>query len=299
MAPSARQALELPAGTFAATGSDLGDVLETTSQPLGTHDHRVRRPGSGRARRSRPPPRAGAAPRRVEDTGLSNEFLIDLILKILYIQGARTGRQLVDTICLPFPFVDEQLLAAAAPAARRGAGDQRAQPGRVHLRSDRRGPRPRQGRARRPASTSGRRRCRSSSTRTGWTGSRSATRTSPARWCGKAFNWLVLAAGMLEMLGPAINSAKSLFLYGESGNGKTAIAETIARLLGGSLYIPHAIEIDGQIMVLYDPVYHQAGGGRAAGAGHGDRVAASTPGRRSTTSATSWCTGRWCSPAAS
>jgi uncharacterized membrane protein (UPF0127 family) len=32
----ARQALELPAGTFAATGSDLGDVVETTSQPLGT-----------------------------------------------------------------------------------------------------------------------------------------------------------------------------------------------------------------------------------------------------------------------
>jgi predicted ATPase with chaperone activity len=35
------------------------------------------------------------------------------------------------------------------------------------------------------------------------------------------------------------------------------MAETIARLLGGSLYIPHAIEIDGQIMVLYDPVYHK------------------------------------------
>jgi len=62
---------------------------------------------------------------------------------------------------------------------------------------------------------------------------------------------------MLDQIGPAINSAKSLFLYGESGNGKTAMAETIARLLGGSLFIPHAIEIDGQIMVLYDPVYHK------------------------------------------
>ena len=32
----ARQALELPAGTFAATGTGIGDVLETTSSPLGT-----------------------------------------------------------------------------------------------------------------------------------------------------------------------------------------------------------------------------------------------------------------------
>ncbi|MBA3403999.1 MAG: hypothetical protein H0U13_04805 [Gemmatimonadaceae bacterium] len=61
---------------------------------------------------------------------------------------------------------------------------------------------------------------------------------------------------MFEILGPAINSARSLFLYGAPGNGKTFIAETISHLLGGEIYIPHAIEVDGQILVLYDPVYH-------------------------------------------
>src|SRR5690606_13065307 len=61
---------------------------------------------------------------------------------------------------------------------------------------------------------------------------------------------------VFDILGPAINSARSLFLYGGPGNGKTMISETIASLLGGAIYIPYAIEVDGQILVLYDPVYH-------------------------------------------
>ena len=57
---------------------------------------------------------------------------------------------------------------------------------------------------------------------------------------------------------PAINSAKSLFLYGAPGNGKTMIAETISHMLGGDIFVPYAVEIEGQIMVVYDPVYHHA-----------------------------------------
>ena len=63
---------------------------------------------------------------------------------------------------------------------------------------------------------------------------------------------------MHDVLGPSINSAKSLFLYGAPGNGKTMIAETISHLLGGDIFVPFAVEIEGQIMVLYDPVYHHA-----------------------------------------
>ena len=49
-------------------------------------------------------------PATLDDLGLSEEFIIDLLLKTLYMQGARTGQQLVESLCLPFPFVDEQLL---------------------------------------------------------------------------------------------------------------------------------------------------------------------------------------------
>ncbi len=72
----------------------------------------------------------------------------------------------------------------------------------------------------------------------------------------EGFSELVLETGMTDQLGPAINSGKSLFLHGDSGNGKTAIAEIIARMLGGDLFIPYALEIDGQVIVIYDPVYH-------------------------------------------
>jgi len=67
---------------------------------------------------------------------------------------------------------------------------------------------------------------------------------------------LVLNEDLIDALGPAVNSAKSLFLYGHPGNGKTAIAEAIAGMLGGIVYVPYAVDIDGQVMLVYDPIYH-------------------------------------------
>ena len=49
-------------------------------------------------------------PQTLAETGLSEEFLVDLTLKILYVHGARSGDQLAGFIKLPFPFVDDQLL---------------------------------------------------------------------------------------------------------------------------------------------------------------------------------------------
>ncbi|HXS23894.1 MAG TPA: hypothetical protein VN719_06680, partial [Gemmatimonadales bacterium] len=49
-------------------------------------------------------------PETIEATGLSAEFVVDLLLKTLYMQGARTGQQLMETVKLPFPFVDDMLL---------------------------------------------------------------------------------------------------------------------------------------------------------------------------------------------
>ena len=49
-----------------------------------------------------------------------------------------------------------------------------------------------------------------------------------------------------------------MFLYGDSGNGKTNLAESIARMMGGDLFVPHAVDVDGHVMVLYDPVHHRA-----------------------------------------
>ena len=72
----------------------------------------------------------------------------------------------------------------------------------------------------------------------------------------KSFSHLVLSGSLLKRLGPAISSGKAMFVYGPSGNGKTAIAETIGALLPETVYIPHAITVGGQIIIMFDPVSH-------------------------------------------
>ena len=74
----------------------------------------------------------------------------------------------------------------------------------------------------------------------------------------RAFGDLIISEPVLNEVGPAVNSASSVFLFGYPGNGKTSIAERITRLMGDAIYIPHAIEADGQIIKLYDPIVHTA-----------------------------------------
>ncbi|HEY2432648.1 MAG TPA: hypothetical protein VGI12_08230 [Vicinamibacterales bacterium] len=72
----------------------------------------------------------------------------------------------------------------------------------------------------------------------------------------RGFDQLVVNDGMYDLLGPAVNSGKSLFLYGAPGNGKTVVAEGIGRALGSDMHVPHAIDIDGQTITVFDPVNH-------------------------------------------
>lgn len=73
-----------------------------------------------------------------------------------------------------------------------------------------------------------------------------------------AFAHLTLSNGMLAKVGPAVSSGRAIFLYGPSGNGKTTIAEAIGQVLPGSVYMPHAILVGGEIVTVYDPVSHVA-----------------------------------------
>jgi hypothetical protein len=72
-----------------------------------------------------------------------------------------------------------------------------------------------------------------------------------------AFRDLVLPDSLLQTLGCVINSRSSLFLTGLPGTGKTAVSERMNAALYGNMWIPYAIEIDGQIIRIFDAHCHK------------------------------------------
>jgi SpoVK/Ycf46/Vps4 family AAA+-type ATPase len=74
----------------------------------------------------------------------------------------------------------------------------------------------------------------------------------------QGFQHLIVGDAVLEKLGPAVNAGKAVFLYGAPGNGKTVIAEGMGRTLGGDMYIPHALDVDGHTITMFDPITHDS-----------------------------------------
>jgi len=72
----------------------------------------------------------------------------------------------------------------------------------------------------------------------------------------QAFSDLVVSDRMLDQMGPAIISQTSIFVYGPTGNGKTSLAERMLRVYHDAVMIPYAVEVDNQIISVYDPVVH-------------------------------------------
>ena len=157
-------------------------------------------------------------PETLEEAGLSAEFVEELLLKVLYVHGARSGQHLTDVVRLPFPFVDSQLLdmqqrrfveVRSTTGANRGSyvfdltgtGRERAREAFAGSRYVGPAPVPLAQYKRAVAEQS--------------IGKAHVTREAMRA----GFAGLVLDDAMLDVLGPAVNSAKSLFLFGEAGNG--------------------------------------------------------------------------------
>src|SRR4030066_1164295 len=194
---------------------------------------------------------------RVEDTGLSQLWLQDLALKVLYFRGYLTGFQVAEAMALPFAGLVDQILEAlkrekfvevktqvgfgegSYQYAITGAGIARAR--EAMERSQYAGPAPV------PISVyndSIRRQSR-------------GRPTVHPRSMRQALTDLVLSEKTFNRIGPAVNSGTSLFLYGPPGNGKTSIARAIGNMiLQEDMYIPYALDIDGQVVKLYASVNH-------------------------------------------
>ncbi|TWU49871.1 ATP-binding protein [Rubripirellula reticaptiva] len=72
-----------------------------------------------------------------------------------------------------------------------------------------------------------------------------------------AFKDLLINPAMLNKLGPAVASGRGMFLFGFPGNGKTSIAERVTGAFGKYVWIPRAIDIDGDVLRVFDPMCHE------------------------------------------
>jgi hypothetical protein len=73
----------------------------------------------------------------------------------------------------------------------------------------------------------------------------------------EVFSDLVIPDDLLDQVGPAVISHKSVFFYGPTGNGKTSIAERLVRIYTDTVVVPYALDVDRHIVTIFDPVVHR------------------------------------------
>ena len=193
------------------------------------------------------------APDSIVSAGLSSSQVEALIAKFLLNTGCSTGRNIARQMCLPFGIIDkllqsmrsEQLVVIKSDGA---LGDYVFE-----------------------LTSSGIDRARRYTQQTSYFGSAPVPLADYAKGAEQqsvrhqpidmekvrhAFSDLVLGHGMLSQLGEAMNMGCSLFVFGQPGNGKTTVAESIIKAYSDTIWIPRALYVGGEIVRLFDPIHH-------------------------------------------
>ncbi|MCH8813606.1 MAG: ATP-binding protein [Chloroflexi bacterium] len=204
---------------------------------------------------SAPPTPFVAQPTSIDDTGLDLALLVDLVLKAIHFSGRPSGRQLAEQLALSFPVMEEVITflrqeQAVEVVGSAGVGEQAYQyalTGRgVEKAEEALGRNQYVGPAPVPFSL--------------YIDILKRQSIRDVHIDRDTFrdrlSHLVLSRKVLAPLGPAVNSARSVFIYGEPGNGKTSITLAIGTMLPGQVLIPYAIETHGQIIKVFDPRLH-------------------------------------------
>lgn len=202
---------------------------------------------------------APRTPRTLSESGLSNSQLSDLLLKTLYVHGVLQGSELARLIRLPFGVIEETLrILRDQRLVEAGASDLA---GRVSYRF--------------VLTENGRIRANEALEINRYVGPAPVSLEQYVERCllqrvagischptslRAVFKDFVLRPSMLNELGPAVCSGKSLFLSGPPGNGKTVIAKGLGQFLNqfsSEIYVPYAILAETCIITLFDPGIHQ------------------------------------------
>jgi predicted ATPase with chaperone activity len=197
-----------------------------------------------------------AVPETLEETGLPESVLEQLILKIMYFRGDMYGRDLSLALGLQYSviykIIDYLKLQHILHVKRSlGYGDVSA----LFSLTD-----------------SGRSRAHEALEFNSYAGTAPVPlaqyekmvqkQRPPAGWLTKemleeAYKGVVVTPEILSGIGHAVSSGNSFLLYGKPGNGKTFLAENLTNLDSAPVYLPNALECQGNIIQFYDPVYHQ------------------------------------------
>ncbi|MCU0496466.1 MAG: ATP-binding protein [Anaerolineae bacterium] len=229
--------------------SEQGRTPQTPSAP----------PASASPKQSQPNQRWNPMPlQTLEDTGLSKLGIADLVLKVLYFSGDLTGSDVADVVKLPFAGVLDpvfEFLKREKFLEVKGTGGFGESSYRYII------------------SSKGSDKAREALERNQYAGPapiplrqyieslHEQNRHRPPvhrQDLMRLMENLVIAEEMLDKVGPAVNSGRSIFLYGPPGNGKTTIAERVGRMvLGDDMWIPYCIDVDGQVIQVFDSVNHE------------------------------------------
>jgi hypothetical protein len=196
-----------------------------------------------------------AVPKTVEETGLESNFLLNSILRLMYVSALQTIPELSEQIKLTRGVVESLLEFAKKEAL-----------------AEIRGPSEKSQNIMRYALTNaGKERASEALRRCEYIGPAPVPldryqvqvqkQTITHEIIGmeklkKALSHLVLPEDVIRQLGPASNSGRAILIYGAAGNGKTSIAEALVGAFEQAVYVPYSIEADGQIIKIFDPSVH-------------------------------------------
>lgn len=195
------------------------------------------------------------APRNIEETGLNTLFLVELASKILYNGGQLRLTELATRIKLPFgvlePLVGFMRAERLCEVVRRGEAETDVTYTLTEL---------------------GRVRAEDYLQKSRYAGPAPVTLQDYVAQVQKqsiagmrvtheqmdsVFSKVVANPRVLGQFGAAMNSGRAMFLYGPAGSGKTFLAERLAKVLSGRVYVPYAIAIDADVIQVFDPQVHR------------------------------------------
>ena len=201
---------------------------------------------------------APPAPRRMAEMNLSMVMMRDILLKTMFRQNLEMVSDIAGAICLPIPVTQELIDLAREQKLLEATGTLHAGSG---------------GEMGYQLTEAGKSRTLDALSQSEYYGAMPVPLDVYKEQVGRqsirniqitreqltgAMGHLILPDDLLDQLGPAVGSGRSVLMYGPPGNGKSAISNGIRDALGDKIFVPRALEYAGQVITVYDPIVHSA-----------------------------------------